>query len=73
MTVPLTELHRQVDLLEADVPRWLEEYPDPADFWPLFAGAADVIEDLAGEHCREIGDRIQAIADAARVQLEAVG
>ena len=73
MTVPLTELRRQVDLLEADVPRWLGEYPDPADFWPLFAGAADVIEDQAGEHCREIGDRIQAIADAARVQLEAGG
>lgn len=73
MTVPLTELHRQVNLLEADVPRWLQEYPNPADFWPLFAGAADVIEDQAGEHCREISERIHAIADTAQAQLDAAG
>lgn len=73
MTPPLAELQRQVDLLEAEVPRWLEEHPDPADFWPLFAGVADDIEDSAGEHCREISERIHAIADAARAQLDAAG
>ena len=73
MTPPLAELNRQVDLLEAEVSRWLEEFPDPADFWPLFAGVADVIEDLAGPHSLEIGDRIQAIADAARAKLDAAG
>lgn len=73
MTVPLAELHHQVDLLEAKVPQWLEDHPDPADFWPLFAGVADAIEDSAGEHCREISERIHAIADTARAQLDAAG
>ena len=70
MTVPLVELHRQVDLLEAEVARWLAETPDPAEFWPLFAGVAVVIEDQAGEHCTEIGERIEGIVDAAADQLE---
>ena len=73
MSPPLAELQRQVDLLEAEVPGWLAEDPDPAVFWPLFAGVADVIEDQAGEHGQEISERIHAIADAARAQLDAAG
>ena len=73
MSVPRAELHHQVDFLESQVPFWLEEYPEPADFWPLFAGVADEIEDQSGEHCHEISERIHAIADAALAKLEAEG
>lgn len=73
MSVPLAELHHQVDLLESYVPIWLQENREPADFRPLFAGVADLIEDEAGEHCRQISERIHAIADAARTQLDAAG
>ena len=73
MSVPLAELHRQVDLLEAHVPVWLEEHPVPADFWPLFTGVADEIEDQAGEQCHEVSERIHAIADAVLAKLEADG
>ena len=73
MSVPLAELHRQVDILESHVPVWLTEHPEPADFWPLFAGVADEIEDQAGEHGHEISERIHAIADAALAKLEAEG
>lgn len=72
MNAPLAELHHQVDLLAFHVPTWLQENPDPADFWPLFAGVADLIEDEAGEHCREISERIHDIADGARAALDAV-
>ena len=73
MSMSLTKLHQQVDLLAFQVPIWLRENPEPADFWPLFAGVADLIEDEAGEHCHEISERIHAIADAARAQLDAAG
>lgn len=74
MSVPLAELHRQVDLLESHVPAWVKERPEPADFWPLFAGVADEIEGQAGEHhSHDISERIHAIADAALAKLEAEG
>jgi len=70
MSISLPELIELVDRLEAQVPTWLKTHPDPADFWPLFAGEADVIEDSAGAHAGEISRRIHAIAAKAAQQLE---
>ncbi len=42
------DLSDQLDELEKALPRLIECYPDDAEFWPAFAGMADVIEDAAG-------------------------
>lgn len=52
------ELTFQLDALEAALPGLIADNPDPADFWPAFAGQADVIEDAAGEHTQEVNQRI---------------
>ena len=57
----LDELRQQLDSLEADLPRMIQDCPDPSDFWPEFAGAADIIEDHAGEHCALVQERIAAM------------
>lgn len=41
------------------------QYPDDADFWPAFAGAADVIEDKAGEHAAYVNQRIDEMLERA--------
>ena len=41
------ELTTLIDALEAAMPALVRDNPDPADFWPAFAGHADVIEDSA--------------------------
>lgn len=33
--------------LDAELPSMIRDHPDDADFWPAFAGEADVIEDAA--------------------------
>lgn len=42
------DLQALLNSLEADLPGMLERNPDPADFWPEFAGRADEIVDGAG-------------------------
>jgi len=38
----------QLNRLLVQLPRLQREFPDPADFWPAFAGLADQIVDAAG-------------------------
>ena len=54
------ELTDLLDALEAAMPALVRDNPDAADFWPAFAGQADVIEDSAesGEDARYVQDRI---------------
>ena len=42
------ELAVLLDALERAMPTLVRDNPDPSDFWPAFAGEADVIEDGAG-------------------------
>lgn len=57
----LDDLNAQLDALEASLHQMIEDYPDPSDFWPEFAGAAATIEDMAGEHCDVVHERIAAM------------
>lgn len=43
------ELESALDALDKAIPQLQREYGD--DFWPAFAGQADVIEDDAGPEC----------------------
>ncbi len=44
------QLVSRLDELEAKLPRILGEFPDDADFWPVFAGEADaILEGLPAE------------------------
>ncbi|PJL44188.1 hypothetical protein ERT44_18990 [Stenotrophomonas sp. MA5] len=61
MALPLAELLEKLNALEAELPSLIQAYPDPADFWPAFAGLADLIEDEAGLHSDEVAGRIDAL------------
>lgn len=55
------KLTARLDALEVALPGLIAQYPDPADFWPAFAGESDAIEDAAGEHARLVRERIAAM------------
>ena len=55
------QLTKMLDELEARLPHMIAEHPDDADFWPEFAGAADDIEDQAGDHRPMVIERINAM------------
>lgn len=57
----LDDLTARLDALEAALPQLITDNPDPADFWPAFAGEADVIEDRAGDRCIEVSRRLDAM------------
>lgn len=71
--VPMSKLHRrnreqmQLNRLLAKLPCLQQEFPDPADFWPAFAGLADLIVDAAGP------DDLDWIACQINAMLEAHG
>jgi len=44
--------------LEAALPQMMRDHPDLCDFWPAFAGLADVIEDNSGVHYEIVANRI---------------
>jgi len=51
----------QLDAVAGALPQLLADCPDPADFWPAFAGMTDVIEDQAGPHAAYVRERIDAM------------
>ncbi|HEY2396804.1 MAG TPA: hypothetical protein VGH81_12640 [Rudaea sp.] len=65
MSKTLTELDAMLDTLEKELPEMIKEHPDDADFWPAFAGAADVIEDNAGDHAAHVRGRINCMLGSA--------
>jgi hypothetical protein len=65
MSKTLTELDAMLDTLEQHLPTIIKEHPDDADFWPAFAGEADVIEDSAGAHAAHVRSRISCMLGSA--------
>ena len=56
------QLQIELNRLLLQVPRLLRESPDPADFWPAFAGLADPILEAAGaDDCVWASDQVSAI------------
>lgn len=64
MALDLPELTRRLEALEASLPALIAENPSPADFWPAFAGEADLLEDEAGEHGAFVAGRVKAMLAA---------
>ncbi len=55
-----TDLEKKLNALEGALPAVSSENPDPADFWPAFAGMADAIVDTASaEDVEWAQDRIE--------------
>ena len=57
------ELAALLDALESAMPTLVRDNPDPSDFWPAFAGEADVIEDGAesGDDVRYVQKRLDEL------------
>ena len=60
-------LDSQLDALAGQLPHLVASVPDPADFWPAFVGAADAIEDQAGDHSAYVRERIATMLEQAGV------
>lgn len=48
MSLPRPTLQQHMNELEDRLPALIRDLPDPAEFWPTFAGLADAIADAAG-------------------------
>ena len=59
------DLDLLLDALVANLPQMIKDHPDDADFWPAFAGEADVIEDSSREHSEHVHSRIQCMLGSA--------
>lgn len=64
-----TEIDARLHKLRADVPSMLADAEDEEDFWPAFAGEADVIEDgaVSAEDVRYVRNQINRILQQAGV------
>lgn len=59
MSLPREALQQHLDALEARLPDMVRALPAAEDFWPEFAGHADVIVDAAGEaDCEWVHERL---------------
>lgn len=63
------ELDGRLQKLRADVPSMLAESLDQDDFWPVFAGEADLIEDgaVSAEDCRYVRNQLNRILQQAGI------
>lgn len=55
------QLQKALNLIEAYLPGLLDAYPDPADFWPAFAGEADAVLEGAGEEHEWVADKLESM------------
>lgn len=69
----LPNLMAQLDELEAQLPQLLSDHPEEVEFWPVFAGMADVIEDAAGAHAAVVSERIDSMLVPVRLHFESEG
>ncbi|MDG2538718.1 hypothetical protein P5Y53_13670 [Dyella jiangningensis] len=58
---PRAELQKALNRIEGHLPRLLDELPDPADFWPAFAGEADAILEGAGQEHDWVADKLESM------------
>jgi hypothetical protein len=63
------EIDARLQKLREDVPSMLADAVDEGDFWPAFAGEADVIEDgaVSAEDCRYVRNQLNRILQQAGV------
>jgi len=55
MPANLNTLEAQLNALETDLPLLIQAHSSSGDFWAVFAGLADVIEDNAGARSPGVG------------------
>lgn len=64
-----TELDSRLQKLREDLPSMLADAEDEDDFWPAFAGEADLIEDgaVSAEDCRYVRNQLNRMLRQAGV------
>lgn len=64
-----TEIDARLQKLRADIPSMLADAEDEEDFWPAFAGEADLIEDgaLSAEDCRYVHNQLNRMLQQAGI------
>ena len=63
------EIDSRLHKLRADLPSMLADAEDESDFWPAFAGEADLIEDgaVSAEDCRYVRNQLNRMLQQAGV------
>lgn len=63
------ELDSRLQKLRQDLPSMLSDAEDEDDFWPAFAGEADLIEDgaVSAEDCRYVRNQLNRMLQQAGV------
>lgn len=55
-------LQKALNRIEAYLPGLLDAHPDPADFWPAFAGEADaILEGAPPEHHQWASEKLEGM------------
>jgi len=64
-----SEIEQRLQKLRTDLPSMLAEAENDDDFWPAFAGEADLIEDgaVSAEDCRYVRNQINRMLQQAGV------
>jgi hypothetical protein len=55
------QLQKALNRIEGHLPGLLEAHPDPADFWPAFAGEADAVLEDAGQEYDWVADKLESM------------
>ncbi|AIF48145.1 hypothetical protein HY57_13185 [Dyella japonica A8] len=56
------QLQKALNRLEAYLPHLLDQFPEPENFWPAFAGEADPVLDGAPAHDHDwVADRLESM------------
>ena len=54
-------LQKALNRIEARLPHLLEHYPEPADFWPAFAGESENVVESAGHDHAWVADKLESM------------
>ncbi|QNK01502.1 hypothetical protein [Dyella telluris] len=54
-------LQKALNRIEGHLPDLLEQFPEPGDFWPAFAGEADTLLESAGQEHDWVADKLESM------------
>ncbi|AIF46371.1 hypothetical protein HY57_03420 [Dyella japonica A8] len=54
-------LQKALNRIEAYLPHLLEQFPEPGEFWPAFAGESEAVIEGAGQDHEWVADRLESM------------
>lgn len=54
-------LQKALNRIEAYLPHLLDQFPEPGEFWPAFAGEAEAVIEGAGQDHEWVADKLESM------------